>query len=190
VFSKLRWKSVNRRVGRSGLVASTDMFVVLLFEINTQHVKLPIMLFHWYRAIVRRCLGRGTFDEEDLQIAVNAGDSRDSSCKQSPSPSTIPRLTGFGVVSFPTEKNVENILLRLPRAVGDVGVGAIIAFISLFNYAPVSANKRNFISSIGDRASWLKLHCSRIQSWFSTVLLKVAEGVGIACSGVDGWMYF
>ena len=75
----------------------------------------------------------GTFDEEDFQIAVNAGDSRDSSCKQSPSPSTIPRSSGFGVVSFPPEKNVENILLQLPRAVGDVGVRAIIAFIKSFS---------------------------------------------------------
>lgn len=68
----------------------------------------------------------GTFEVEDLQIAVRAGDSRDSSCKQSPSPSTIPRSVGLGVVSFPTEKNDENILFRLLATVGDVGVRAII----------------------------------------------------------------
>jgi hypothetical protein len=132
----------------------------------------------------------GTFDAEDLQIAVTAGDSRDSSCKQSPSPSTIPRSTGFGVVSFPPEKNVENILLRLPRAVGDVGVRAIIAFIKSFQYVPVSANKRNFISSIGDRASWLKLHCSRVSKLVQYRVAEEMSIVGIACSGVGGWMYF
>jgi hypothetical protein len=75
----------------------------------------------------------GTFEVEDLQIAVRAGDSRDSSCKQSPSPSTIPRSAGLGVVSFPTEKNDENILFRLLAVVGDVGVRAIIVFYEVFS---------------------------------------------------------
>jgi hypothetical protein len=87
-------------------------------------------------------------------------------------------------VSFPLEKNVENILLRLPRAVGDVEVRAIIAFIKSFQYVPVSANKRNFISSIGDRASWLKLHCSRVSK---LVQYRVAEGCRLLELPVLGW---
>lgn len=70
-----------------------------------------------------------TLDDVDLQIAVNAADSKLSSCKQSSSPSTIPGGESFGHCGFALEKNVENIFLGLPE-VGDVGVRGKVFFSS------------------------------------------------------------
>ena len=56
-----------------------------------------------------------TFDVVDRQTVVNVGESRVSSCKQSSSFEGTARVVLF------EENIVENILLRLSVAIGDVG---------------------------------------------------------------------
>jgi hypothetical protein len=76
--------------------------------------------------VMRLVLERGTLEEDDLQIVVSAADSKLSSCKQSSSPAAIPGAEGLRQGDLEVEKNVENILLRLSREVGDVGARDII----------------------------------------------------------------
>jgi hypothetical protein len=67
-----------------------------------------------------------TFDVGERQTAVKAPESRVLSLKQS---SVVFVAVLFRTVSFADVKNVENMLFRFPREVGDEGPGeAIIAF--------------------------------------------------------------
>jgi len=100
-------------------------FVRLLFVRRKLYVILPGALSRFHRANVSpKAIGaKNTFDEGDRQIDVNVADSSLSSCKQSASPGDRPgAAAGFEHASLGPEKKVENMLIRLPIEVGEVGV--------------------------------------------------------------------
>jgi len=97
-----------------------------------------------------------TFDADDLQIAVSAGDSKLSSYKQSPSPWGVP-CSDFD--PFTLANRVENMLFGLSKAVGDVGMRAIIVTdLNDTNFACFSEQRTLFP---GDRRGRLTHVCTQ-----------------------------